>query len=160
MNLEDTDDDASPTHRVAAGAKRRAKGKGNGKVRGKIKATDDAAAAGGGGGGGGAAERLPLEIRLRICEYFVEEMHQEDLVFYNRRNDDAGRRPGVDPQASEAADEACQWDPECDRRCPNCRMHALWALSLVSRSWSKAARQTLYRSVSLDFGTLDRKSVV
>ena len=161
LNLEDTDDDASPTHRVAAGAKGRAKGKGNGKVRGKIKATDDAAAAagGGGGGGGGAAERLPLEIRLRICEYFVEEMHQEDLVFYNRRNDDAGRRPGVDPQASEAADEACQWDPECDRRCPNCRMHALWALSLVSRSWSKAARQTLYRSVSLDFGTFTTNSL-
>ena len=69
------------------------------------------------------ASELPVEIAMRICDFFVTETHQEDLGPYERH-----------------------------RRCPNCDIHTLWALALVSRSWNKAATQPLYRTVSLDFG--------
>lgn len=66
---------------------------------------------------------LPVEIAMQICQFFITETHQEDL-----------------------SPEERQW------RCPNCDIYALWALSLVSRSWSKAASKMLYKTVSLDFG--------
>jgi hypothetical protein len=70
-----------------------------------------------------ATFELPVEIALQICEFFVTETHQEDLNQNERL-----------------------------RRCPNCDIYTLWALSLASRSWNKAANQLLYRTVSLDFG--------
>jgi len=69
------------------------------------------------------AARLPLEIALQICEYFIMETHREDLDQIERYI-----------------------------RCPNCDIYALWSLSLVSRSWNKAVNQLLYRYISLDFG--------
>jgi hypothetical protein len=66
---------------------------------------------------------LPIEIALQICQFFVTETHQEDM--------------GPEERA---------W------RCPNCDIYTLWALSLASRSWNKAANRVLYRTVSLDFG--------
>lgn len=69
------------------------------------------------------APELPMEITMQICGYFVSNTHQEDLSPRERLG-----------------------------QCPNCNVHSLWALSLVSRTWSMAANRMLYDTVSLDFG--------
>jgi hypothetical protein len=66
---------------------------------------------------------FPLEIALKVCEYFVTETHHEDMD-----------------------------EDERNARCPNCDVYALWSLSQVNKTWSQAANTMLYGCVSLDFG--------
>ena len=66
---------------------------------------------------------LPEEIAIQVCQFFATEAHYGDFTREERKN-----------------------------RCPNCDIYTLWSLSLVSRTWNRAATEALYKIISLDFG--------
>jgi hypothetical protein len=66
---------------------------------------------------------LPEEIAIQVCELFITEAHYGDFTRDERKS-----------------------------RCPNCDIYTLWSLSLVSRTWNRAATEALYKIISLDFG--------